>query len=61
MPKIVSGWAKENGLSMYDPYTERFTNYFYPNYPLISNYITCLGFDPVAGDLIILTRMASIP
>jgi len=45
--------SMENGLSMYDPYTERFTNYFYPNYPLISNYITCLGFDPVAGDLII--------
>lgn len=45
--------SMEKGLSMYDPYTERFTNYFYPNYPLISNYITCLGFDPVAGDLII--------
>ena len=45
--------SMENGLSLYDPYTERFTNYFYPNYPLISNYITCLGFDPVAGDLII--------
>ncbi|MEN6444922.1 MAG: FlgD immunoglobulin-like domain containing protein [Candidatus Cloacimonas sp.] len=45
--------SMENGLSVYDPYTERFTNYFYPNYPLISNYITSLGFDPVAGNLII--------
>ncbi|HOG27479.1 MAG TPA: hypothetical protein PLI24_07130 [Candidatus Cloacimonas sp.] len=45
--------SMENGLSVYDPYTERFTNYFSPNYPLMSNYITSLGFDPVAGDLII--------
>ena len=43
----------ENGLSMYNPSTERFTNYFKPNYPLLSNYITALGYDPVLGNLMI--------
>lgn len=43
----------DNGISMYDPATERFTNYFKPNYPLLSNYITALGYDPLQGDLMI--------
>lgn len=43
----------ENGLSMYDPETERFTNYFKPNHPLLSNYITALGYDPLMGNLLI--------
>lgn len=45
--------SMENGLSMYDPETERFTNYFKPNYPLLSNYITSLGYDPLMGNLLI--------
>ncbi|MDD4309288.1 MAG: hypothetical protein PHO32_02820 [Candidatus Cloacimonetes bacterium] len=43
----------ENGLTMYNPETERFTNYFKPNFPLLSNYITTLGYDPVRGNLMI--------
>lgn len=43
----------ENGLSMYNPETERFTNFFKPNVPLLTNYITTLGYDPVQGNLMI--------
>ncbi len=43
----------DNGLSMYNPETERFTNYFKPNYPLLSNFITSLGYDPLMGNLLI--------
>ncbi|HRY84371.1 MAG TPA: gliding motility-associated C-terminal domain-containing protein, partial [Candidatus Cloacimonadota bacterium] len=40
-----------NGISMYDPDTDRFTNYFLPKDPLLSNYITALGYEPVSGKL----------
>ncbi len=43
----------EHGISMYDPATERFTNYFQENSPLLSNYITALGYQPVEGILLI--------
>lgn len=43
----------EHGLSMYDPQTERFTNYFKENSPLLSNYITALGYQPEEGVLLI--------
>jgi ligand-binding sensor domain-containing protein len=43
----------ENGITMYDPETERFTNYFQENAPLLSNYITCFGYDPIRGNLMI--------
>lgn len=43
----------EHGLSMYDPETERFTNYYQANSPLLSNYITALGYQPVEGILLI--------
>ncbi|HQC47675.1 MAG TPA: hypothetical protein PK483_06650 [Candidatus Syntrophosphaera sp.] len=43
----------EHGISMYDPETERFTNYFQKNSPLLSNYITALGYNPVEGILLI--------
>ena len=43
----------ENGFTMYDPETERFTNYFMDNSPLLSNYITCFGYDPIRGLLLI--------
>jgi ligand-binding sensor domain-containing protein len=43
----------EHGLTMYDPETERFTNYYQGNAPLLSNYITCFGYDPIAGNLLI--------
>ena len=43
----------ENGISKYDPQTERFTNYFMPNAPLLSNYITSLGYEPEEGLLLI--------
>ncbi len=45
--------SMENGFSVYNPETERFTNYFKPNQPLLSNYIAALGYDPVQGDLLI--------
>jgi hypothetical protein len=45
--------SEDNGLTMYNPNTERFTNFFKPNFPLLSNFITALGYDPVAGNLII--------
>lgn len=41
------------GISMYNPKTERFTNYFQANSPLLSNYITALGYEPVNGYLLI--------
>lgn len=43
----------ENGISMYDPVTERFTNYFQDNSPLLSNHITALGYLPQEGVLLI--------
>lgn len=43
----------EHGISMYDPQTERFTNYYQNNSPLISDYITSLGYTPVEGLLLI--------
>ncbi|GAB1468786.1 hypothetical protein MASR2M64_15390 [Candidatus Cloacimonadota bacterium] len=48
--------SMENGVSMYNPETERFTNYFKPNQPMLSNYITALGYDPVQGNLMIGTN-----
>lgn len=42
-----------NGLSMYDPFRERFVNYFMDNSPLLSNNIISLGYDPVQGRLLI--------
>ena len=41
----------ENGITMYDPDTDRFTNYFLPKDPLLSNYITALGYEPTSGKL----------
>lgn len=43
----------DNGLSMYDPHRERFTNYYQGNSPLLSNQITSLGYDPLGGRLLI--------
>jgi hypothetical protein len=43
----------EHGISMYDPRTERFTNYYTDNSPLVSDYITAFGYDPVEGFLLI--------
>lgn len=43
----------ENGFTMYNPDSERFTNYFMANSPLLSNYITCFGYDPISGNLLI--------
>jgi len=43
----------DNGFSMYDPSTERFTNYNITNSPLISNYVVSFGYDPVSGSLYI--------
>jgi hypothetical protein len=43
----------EHGITMYDPETERFTNYYQNNSPLLSNYITCFGYDPIGGKLLI--------
>lgn len=40
-----------HGLTMYDPDTDRFTNYFLPKDPLLSNYITALGYEPASGKL----------
>lgn len=43
----------ENGLSMFNPETERFSNFFKPNVPLLTNYVTALGYDPIQGNLMI--------
>ncbi len=43
----------DNGISMYNPRTEHFTNYFVANSPLLTNHITALGYDPVEGLLLI--------
>lgn len=45
--------SEGNGLSMYDPIRERFTNYYKGNAPLISNQIISLGYDPLEGRLLI--------
>jgi len=45
--------SMEKGVTMYDPDSERFTNYFQGKSPLISNYITCFGYDPIDGNLLI--------
>lgn len=42
-----------NGISMYDPKTERFKNYYQANSPLLSNHITMLGYEPTEGLLLI--------
>lgn len=39
----------ENGITMYDPDKDRFTNYFLPKDPLLSNYISSLSYEPVNG------------
>ncbi|MDD2682525.1 MAG: hypothetical protein PHY21_00155 [Candidatus Cloacimonetes bacterium] len=43
----------DNGISMYNPVTERFTNYFQANSPLLSNRIISFGYDPLEGRLLI--------
>lgn len=43
----------DNGLSMYDPRRERFTNYYQGNSPLLSNQIISFGYDPLGGRLLI--------
>jgi ligand-binding sensor domain-containing protein len=43
----------DNGLSMYDPHRERFTNYYQGNSPLLSNQIISFGYDPLGGRLLI--------
>ena len=43
----------ENGLSMYDPAKERFTNYLPANSPLLSPHITALGYEPTQGLLLL--------
>lgn len=43
----------EHGFTKYDPETERFTNYYQGNSPLLSNYITCFGYEPLSGNLFI--------
>jgi len=43
----------ENGFTRYDPETERFTNYYQANSPLLANYVTCFGYDPLGGRLMI--------
>ena len=45
--------SQNNGFTMYDPVSERFTNYYQGKSPLISNRISCLGYDPIAGNLLI--------
>lgn len=39
----------ENGLTMYDPETDRFTNYYLPKDPLLTNYVLSLTYEPVNG------------
>lgn len=43
----------DHGLSMYDPATERFRNYFQDNSPLLSDQITALGYNPLEGKLLV--------
>ncbi|MDD3525253.1 MAG: FlgD immunoglobulin-like domain containing protein, partial [Candidatus Cloacimonetes bacterium] len=45
--------SEGNGLSMYNPITERFTNYYRANSPLLSNQIISLGYNPLEGRLLI--------
>lgn len=45
--------SQENGISMYNPKSERFTNYYQANSPLLSNHITMFGFEPTEGLLLI--------
>lgn len=45
--------SEDNGFSMYDPSTERFTNYSTANTPLISNFVVSLGYEPREGALYI--------
>lgn len=42
-----------NGFTKYDPIEERFTNYYQGKSPLLSNQITCFGYDPLSGNLLI--------
>lgn len=43
----------EHGISMYDPRTERFTNYYKDNSPLLADYVTAIGYQPTEGLLLI--------
>lgn len=43
----------DNGISMYSPESDRFTNYFQANSPLLANRIISLGYDPFEGRLLI--------
>ncbi len=48
-------WIGSNGqgLSSFDPYTERFTNYSTSNTKMISDVVATIGHDPVSGRLLI--------
>lgn len=39
----------DNGISMYNPRTDRFTNYFLPKDPMLANKITAMGYEPENG------------
>lgn len=39
----------DNGITMYNPRTDRFTNYFLPKDPMLANKITAMGYEPVNG------------
>lgn len=45
--------SQDNGMSMYDPVRERFTNYYQGNSPLLSQQIISLNYDPYEGRLLI--------
>ena len=45
--------SSSNGITMFDPVTERFTNYYQGKVPLLSNQISTLGYDPLEGKLLI--------
>ncbi len=48
-------WIGSNGhgMSSFDPYSERFTNYSVSNTKMISNDVTDFGYDPVSGRLFV--------
>jgi len=43
----------DNGITMYNPNTERFTSYSQDNSPLLSNRVISLSYDPFEGNLLI--------
>ncbi len=45
--------TQSNGLTSYDPYTDRYTSYNMSNVPLVSNTITSLAYEPRTGRLYI--------